>query len=154
MLWERKPPTSRSQQRVSLPWCTASLGHGPGNPSPLLCPAGAQGQRQWGLVTSQASGRFQESQSNKWSKNRVLNPESRKAGLNVGFNVGQVGLGGGVGQEGASISGSLDTMRWVSAVTTVEGGHGYESILRSSKPVCLRRKGEKSSCVGLDVSFS
>lgn len=56
---------------------------------------------------------------------------------------GQEGLGGGVGQEGASVSGSLDTVRWVSAMTTVEGGHGYESISRSSKPVCLRRKGEK-----------
>lgn len=67
---------------------------------------------------------------------------------------GQQGLGGGVGQEGASVSGSLDTVRWVSAVTTVEGGHGYESISRSSKPVCLRRKGEKPNRVGLDVSFS
>lgn len=57
------------------------LGARPWDPSPLLCPAMAQDQCQRGLVTSQASGRFQEPQSNKWSKNRALNPESRKAGL-------------------------------------------------------------------------
>lgn len=152
MPWERKPPTSRSQRRVSLPWCTASLGHGPGNSSPPLYLARAQGQCQRGLVTPQASGRFQEPQSNKWSKNRALNPESRKAGLQC--RVGKKGLGGGQGRRELLSLVALDTVRWVSAVTTVEGGHGYESISRSSKPVCLGRKGEKSSRAGLDVSFS
>lgn len=94
---ERPPPPDLSGgsacPSVLPPW-GPSPQHCPWNPSLLLCRATAQGQYQWGLVTPQVSGRFLEPQSNKWSKNKALNPESRKAGLQSGeVEQGLDGLG-------------------------------------------------------------
>lgn len=70
----------------------------PGNPSLLPHPATAQGLGLRDLVTPQASGRFPELQSKKWPKNKALDPESKKAGLQSGAR--EKGLDGGVSVPG------------------------------------------------------
>lgn len=96
----------------------------------------------WGLVTPQISSGFLEPQSNVWSKNKVLNPEHRKAGLQSGGGR-KKGLGREWGGNGALSLTSLNSVHWISAVIIVERGRGYENILSPCKPTCAGRKGKK-----------
>lgn len=102
---------------------------------PVIAPLPSQSSRPvlaQSLVTPQMSSRFLEPQSNMCSKNKLLNPEPRKASQG-----GKVEGGGGKGLDG-SVCGllslnSLDSVRWISASVTMDTGQRYESILRPYK---------------------
>lgn len=65
------------------------------------------------------------------SKNKVLDPEPRKAGLQSGGGRWK-GLDGSGGRGLLSLN-SLDSVSWISASITVEIGQRYDSILRPNK---------------------